>query len=220
MMTGMTFDGTPVTGLDLTGFTEAEPGLWQDAAGLLLSAHFFPLVPDLPAALHERDRLRSGVAQGVAGGGGGLIEAEFGTLGGVPALWQLVKIPLGSRPGQAFLASWTVPKDRCSLVLKVQAAEGRMTGLREAVIADRVGPAASFRPHPYGDFGGLPYHVADLERWDADFPDHPLTRVRTTLRRLTPTVTLDEAFTSLPEFAGAGATRSPAAKRGWFRRRR
>ncbi|MET8978482.1 hypothetical protein ABZX85_22980 [Streptomyces sp. NPDC004539] len=213
----MNIANTPVTGLDLTGFTEVEPGLWRDGSGLLLSAHFFPLVPDLPAPPHDLAPLRSGVARAVAESGGGLIEAEPGRVGGLPAVWQLVKTPLGARPGQAFLASWTVPRDRCSLVLKTQAAEGPLTGVREAAILARVGPDDYFRPHPYGDFGGLPSHVGDLERWDADFPDHPLTRVRTALRRLTPTVTLDEAFTSLPEFPGPPA---PRARRGWFRRRR
>ncbi|WP_416969232.1 hypothetical protein [Streptomyces sp. 4F14] len=208
----MNIADTPVTGLDLTGFEEVGPGLWQDGAGLLLSVHFFPLVPDLPAPLHDSERLRAGAAQGVAEHGGGLIEAEFGALDGVPAVWQLVKMPLGSRPGQAFLASWTVPRDRSSVVVKVQAAEGAVTGMREALILAEVGPEEYFRPHPYGARGGLPYHVGDLERWDARFPDHPLTRVRAALRRVAPTVTLDEEFKGLPGFG-------EARRRGWFRRR-
>ncbi|KND27126.1 hypothetical protein [Streptomyces acidiscabies] len=210
-MTGVNIANTPVTGLGLTGFTEVESGLWQDGAGLLLSVHFFPLVPDLPAPLSDPARLRAGAAQVVAGSGGGLIEAESGAVDGVPAVWQLVKMPLGSRPGQAFLASWTVPRDRCSVVVKAQAAEGPMTGMREAMILAELGPEEYFRPHPYGAQGGLPYHAGDLEQWDARFPDHPLTRVRATLRRVTPTVTLHEEFKGLPGF---GEER----KRRWFRR--
>lgn len=207
---------TPITGLDLTGFTEREPGVWTDAAGLVLSVHFFPLVPDLPAPLHETERLGAGLAQGVAAAGGGLIEAVPGAVDGVPALRQLVKMPLSSRPGQAFLGTWTIPRAGCSTVLKVQAAEGATTGMREAMIMAQVGPAEYFRPHPYvgGQLGGLPYHVGDHEQWDARFPDHPLTLVRATLNRITPTVTLDERFKALPPFTGPAAQQAPQAPHG------
>jgi hypothetical protein len=195
---------TPITGLDLTGFTEREPGVWTDPQGLVLSVHFFPLVPDLPARLDEPERLRAGLAEGAARAGGGLIEAEPGVVDGVPAVRQIVKVPRPQGRGQVFLGSWTVPKAGCSTVLKVQAAEGSTTGMREAMVMARVGPADYFRPHPYapGLSGGLPYHVGDDERWDAAFPDHPLTLVRAALRRITPTVTLDERFRVLPPFAG------------------
>ena len=229
---------TPITGLDLTGFTAREPGVWTDAAGLVLTVHFFPLVPDLPAPLHEFDRLRTALAADVGGRGGGLIEAVPGTVHGVPAVRQLIKVRLpDTAHGQGFLGSWTVPKASCSLVLKVQAAETGMTGVREAVVFDQVGLEAYFRPHPYSAgerFGGLPCHVADDEQWDAQFPDHPLTLVRAALNRVTPTVTLDEHFRQLPPFPGPaqqphpspeappppyGPPSAPAPpKRGWFRR--
>lgn len=129
---------------------------------------------------------------------------------------------------QAFIGSWTLPKDRCSTVVKVQAAEGGTTGLREAAVMNQVGPADYFRPHPYaggGQLGGLPYGAADLEQWDPRFPDHPLTLVRAALRRLTPTVTLDDQFKTLPPFTGPtpphtqpGPVAPPTApRRGWFR---
>ncbi|WP_062647223.1 hypothetical protein [Streptomyces maremycinicus] len=239
---------TPITGLDLTGFTEREPGVWTDAAGLVLSVHFFPLIPDLPAPLHEPERLGAGLTRLVAGVGGGLIEAAPGSVDGVPAVRQLVKMPLGSRRGQAFLGSWTVPRAGSSTVVKVQAAEGATTGMREAVILAEVGPAAYFRPHPYTgeqpggepgrESGGLPYHVGDDERWDARFPGHPLTLVRAALHRITPTITFDDRFKALPPFAGPAGPQSPASqspppqspasrslshlpppRRGWFRRK-
>ncbi|TQJ47823.1 hypothetical protein FBY34_7267 [Streptomyces sp. SLBN-115] len=217
---------TPITSLDLTGFTEREPGVWTDEAGLVLSVHFFPLIPDLPAPLHEPQRLGAGLTQLVAGAGGGLIEAVPGSVDGVPAVRQLVKMPLGSRPGQAFLGSWTVPRAGSSTVVKVQAAEGATTGMREAVIMAQVGPAEYFRPHPYADGqpGGLPYHVGDHEQWDPRFPDHPLTLVRAALHRITPTITFDDRFKALPPFGGPGTPQSlphlPPPRRGWFRRRK
>ena len=160
----------------------------------------------------------------------------MGAVDGVPALRQLIKMPLQSTQGQAFIGSWTLPKERCSTVVKVQAAEGATTGLRESMVMQQVGPADYFQPHPYaggGQFGGLPYHVGDQEQWDPRFPDHPLSLVRAALHRITPTVTLHEQFKTLPSFTGPtpphthpgpppppyGSPNSPAPRRGWFRRK-
>ncbi|MGI5510256.1 hypothetical protein [Streptomyces sp. CA-106131] len=215
---------TPITGMDLTGFIEREPGVWTDERGLVLSVHFFPQVPDLPAPLHEPERLRQGIAQGVGGRGGGLIEAVFGTVDKVPAVRQLIKVPRPGGQGQVFLGSWTVPKATCSTVLKVQAAEGATTGVREAMVMAQVGPAEYFRPHPYapGLRDGLPCHVADDEGWDPHFPDHPLTLVRATLNRIAPSITLDERFKVLPPFGTPTppAAQPPATGRGRLRRRK
>jgi hypothetical protein len=213
----------PITGLDLTGFSEREPGVWTDAQGLVLSLHRFDLVPDLPAPLDRPQRLRRGLTELTAAAGAGLIEAVVGEIDTVPAVRQLAKVRLGNRPGQVFLGSWTVPRDRCSTVLKIQAAESGTTGVREAVVLDRVGPADYVTPHPYApDLKvPLPYHVADHEEWDAQFPDHPLSLVRAALRRITPTVVLDDGFKALPPFAGAQPAYGAApARRAWFRRGR
>ncbi|MFE4603457.1 hypothetical protein ACFRKE_21675, partial [Kitasatospora indigofera] len=124
--------------------------------------------------------------------------------------------------GQVFLGSWTVPRDRCSTVLKIQAAESGMSGLREAVVLDRVGPGDYFQPHPYApDLElPLPYHVADHEEWDEQFPTHPLSMVRAALRRITPTVVLDDGFKALPAFGVAQPEPVAPTRRRWFRRGR
>lgn len=67
---------TPITALDLTGFAEREPGVWTDAAGLILSVHFFPLAPDL-------SRTRPGLRAAVRGrtpprGGGAILTLSAG----------------------------------------------------------------------------------------------------------------------------------------------
>ncbi|MFD3975304.1 hypothetical protein [Streptomyces cyaneofuscatus] len=69
------------------------------------------------------------------------------------------------------------------------------------IAAHESSPRAAQRP------GGLPFHAADHAQWDAEFPDHPLTRVRRTLGVLAEAVTVDPAFTALPPFAGPGAAR-------------
>ncbi|WP_330300084.1 hypothetical protein [Streptomyces sp. NBC_00503] len=208
---------TPITRFDTGGFTEREPGVWTDEHGLVLSVHFFPLVPDLPAPLDAPGPLYNGLARSVASAGAGLIDAELGHVDGLPAVRQLAKVARPEGRGQVFLGSWTVPRAGCSTVLKVQAGEGPMTGMREAVVLDRLGAERYFAPHPYGPgvTGGLPYHLADLEDWDEPFPDHPLTLVRRTLRRIVPTVALHEQFKALPPFAPQPPQ---APRRRWFGR--
>ncbi|GHF72868.1 hypothetical protein GCM10010218_62580 [Streptomyces mashuensis] len=215
---------TPITSMDLTGFTEREPGVWTDEQGLVLSLHFFDLVPDLPAPLDEPDRLRYGLAHSAAQAGGGLIEALLGEVDGVPAVRQLIKIPRPHGHGLVFIGSWTVPRAGCSTVVKVQAAEAGTTGVREAVVMSQLDPQHYFTPHPYGPdiTGGLPYLAADHPQWDAQFPHHPLTLVRTTLERLTPTLTLHDGFKALPPFASGSRPEPPRGDSGprrWFRRR-
>ncbi|WP_034087553.1 hypothetical protein [Streptacidiphilus albus] len=195
---------TPIINLDLTGCTEREPGVWTDERGLVLSVHFFSLVPDLPAPLDEPDRLRHAMTHSVAAAGAGLIEAEVGAVDAVPAFRQLLKVPRPQGHGQIFIGSWTIPRATCSTVFKVQAAEGQPTGLRESVVFSRTGLDGYYKPHPYATDvqGGIPYHIADFEEWDGLFPDHALSLVRSALRRITPTLQLDQRFKDLPPFAG------------------
>ncbi|MFJ8623556.1 hypothetical protein ACIRD3_12015 [Kitasatospora sp. NPDC093550] len=192
--------------------------VWDDERGVVLSVHDFALVPDLVAPLDAGERLLRDLARQTAQGGAALIEAEVRELGGLPGLRQLVKIPRPGGPGQVFVGAWTVPRDRCSVVLKVQAAEGPVTGMREAVVADRVGFDAYVRPHPYDPElrGPLPSHVADLPEWDAHFPSHPLTLVRETLARVGASAVLDDRFRTLPPFTGPAP--EPARRRWWSRR--
>ncbi|MFD5647591.1 hypothetical protein ACFWIP_38925, partial [Streptomyces anulatus] len=77
-------------------------------------------------------------------------------------------------------------------------------GMRDAAVRAQLGHAQYFRPHPYAPEvqGGLPFHAADHAQWDAEFPDHPLTRVRRTLDALAAAVTVAPEFTALPPFAG------------------
>ncbi|MFI6351021.1 hypothetical protein [Streptomyces sp. NPDC050560] len=211
--------GTPVTALDLNGFTEREPGTWTSAEGLVLTAQFIDLVPDLPAPLAEPDRLLNALAKGVAARGACLVEARVTALDSVPAVQQLIKVRLpGREHGLGFIGSWTLPRATCSTVVKVQAAEEGTTGVREAMTLVKAGPENYLLPHPYGAdvTGGLPYHIADLEEYDADFPDHPLTRVRAALRRIAPSVRLDDGFKARAPFDGPAA----GGGRRWFRRRK
>ncbi|MBW4718279.1 hypothetical protein [Saccharothrix obliqua] len=194
---------------DTTGLQQQDPTTWfSPATGDRVSLRFFDLVPDLPAALEDLPRLRYELAV-LYGESGCLIEAHTVLLGGVPALLQVLKLPLPNQPtGQVFVASFTVPKVASSAVLMNQAPERGTTGTREAVLMARVGFQNWLMPHPYAPQlrGRLPFHAGDDPRFDPQFPDHPLTRVRAWAHHVLRTAAVDPRFAALPPFPGPNRT--------------
>ncbi|SER96809.1 hypothetical protein SAMN05216188_118137 [Lentzea xinjiangensis] len=187
---------------DTTGFHRLDQNTWQHPSGDQAELTYYGLVPDLPAGLDDLPKLRHDLAL-VHGESGCLVEAHVVQLDGVPALLRIVKVPLPNQPnGQAFICSFTVPKANCSAVLQLGALERGMTGAREAVLAAEIGFGNWVRPHPYAPEleGRLPFHAGDDPRYDARFPDHPLSRVRAWAHHVVRTARLDPQFAALPPF--------------------
>ncbi|HEX6344592.1 hypothetical protein [Umezawaea sp.] len=189
---------------DTTGFQQHDQTTWfNPSTNDQVSLSYFEQVPDLPAALDDVTSLRHGLAH-LTSEVGCLVEAHVVHLGQVPALLQIVKLPIPNQPsGQAFLASFTVPRANASAVLKFQAVEQGVTGVRESVLMSQVGFDNWFQPHPYAvDVQGkLPFHVGDDPRWDAQFPQHPLSRARAWAHHVARTGHVDPRFAALPDFA-------------------
>ncbi|MFE9746366.1 hypothetical protein ACFYOT_15795 [Saccharothrix saharensis] len=202
---------------DTTGLHQHDRTTWVDpATGDQVSLTYFDLVPDLPASLDDLPKLRHDLAV-TTGEVGCLIEAHHVRLGDVPALFQVVKVPLPDQPsGQVFIGSFTVPRAGSSAVLKLQAAERGRTGMREAVLVAQLGFDGWVMPHPYAPEvqGRLPFHKGDDPRYDAQFADHPLSRVRAWAHHVIRTARVDPGFAALPPFspgaAGAEAAVGPA----------
>ncbi|MCF2532833.1 hypothetical protein [Yinghuangia soli] len=195
--------------------TDELAGSWMCGPDVLVTVHEFELVPDLPAGLADLAVLRAALVHSAAAGGAGLIEADIIEIGGLPAVRQLIKTRIPGRThGLAFIGAVTIPRADSSAVFKVQAVEQGITGMREALIVDRLGLDALSLMHPYaiGADLALPYNAADSAEYDPEFPEHPLTRVRTELSRLLPTIRLAEPFRARPEFTLTPAPR----KRKWF----
>ncbi|WNV83277.1 hypothetical protein [Umezawaea sp. Da 62-37] len=188
---------------DTTGLQQHDQTTWYNpVTNDQVSLEYFDQAPDLPAALDDLGALRHGLAH-LTAEVGCLVEAHVVHLGGEPALFQIVKLPIPNQPsGQAFLATFTVPRAGASAVLKFQAIEEGATGVREAVLMGQVGFDNWFQPHPYAPElqGKLPFHVGDDPRWDAQFPQHPLSRARAWAHRVARTGTVDPRFAALPPF--------------------
>ena len=188
---------------DTTGFQQHDQTTWfNPTTNDQVSLNYFEQAPDLPAALDDVAELRRGLAH-LTAEVGCLVEAHIVHLGGEPTLFQIVKLPLPNQPsGQAFLASFTVPRANASAVLKFQAVEQGMTGMREAALMAQVGFENWVQPHPYAPEvqGKLPFHVGDDPRWDPQFPQHPLSRARAWAHRVARTGQVDPRFAAQPAF--------------------
>jgi hypothetical protein len=185
---------------------------WFDPrTGDQVSLTYIGMVPDIPASLDDLPLLRRRLAEETAETGS-LIEAHVVRLDGVPAMFQLIKLPIpGQETGLAFIAAFTLPRAGCSAVLRIQCAEGRATGVRESAVAAQVGFDSCLPPHPYAPevVGQLPYNVADEAAWDQQFPDHPLSRARAWAHRMIATARVDPQFVALPPFVPAAPVAPP-----------
>ncbi|MBF6330008.1 hypothetical protein [Nocardia transvalensis] len=194
----------PIT-FDTSGFQQVREDAWQHPdTGDMLTSSYYDLVPDLPAPLDELTTLRRRLTESRAETGG-LIEAHVVGFGGLPALLRLEKYPLPNQSaGLVFAASFVVPRTQCSAALTLLCPEAGPTGVREAILADRIGLEHMYPPHPYAPevTAALPYSAADDPRWDAEFPDHPLSRARRWLTHTCRTAGVDPRFAALPAFTG------------------
>ncbi|MCI2421353.1 hypothetical protein MOQ72_28320 [Saccharopolyspora sp. K220] len=137
---------------------------------------------------------------------GCLIEAEPVVLGGVRGVCQVMKAQIPNAPsGQVFMASIFLAKAGCHAMVSCSAEETGITGAREVTVMVKLGLVHGdgwVLPHPYAPElqGALPFHRGDDPAWDAQFPDHPLSRVRARVGSMLATATVDPAFAALPDF--------------------
>lgn len=195
----------PFLNFEVPGFAPVAENTLADHERTIIGIHYFAIPPDLTADFSDPQLLQRATALMAAQQDATLIEADAVEIGGLPALRQIVKVPLPDQPtGQAFLGGFTIPRANCSAVLNVQAAEGQPTGIREALVLDQVGPEAFFKPHPHllPDIKlPLASHIADDPAYDAMFPGHPLSRVRRVMTQLAQQVQLQPAFAAQPPFS-------------------
>lgn len=135
--------------------------------------YYFDFRPDLPDEATESEFLEN-YRQLIGDSGVELLELETVQQAGHAGLRQLVKVPQSA--GAAFLASLTIPFKRFSFVVKLQCHERGMTGVREALLLDRMLGQGSARLDPSSGIVGdwSPYDT----KYDAEFYDHPLSRAR------------------------------------------
>lgn len=158
---------------------------------MALSINFFGVVPDIPT-MSDIDVLRAFYRTQLASNGAGILQVDLTALQGYAAIKTVFKFPKKGN-GVTYLVSLTIPFSHCSYVIKIQAAEVEVTGIREAVIANRLlkKDVISVKDDGYENWAIDPYnpslqgaHImnqAEAVHHDQEFPKHPLSQARSTM---------------------------------------
>jgi hypothetical protein len=171
--------------------------LWETADGDAVLLHFFGVPPDLPVAT-TFDVISAMYASGLAAAGGKVVECTISQFAGCDAVRLLLKVP--QQPsGRMYQAAVTVPFRDFSFVVKIQCPEVGTTGVREAILFDkrrRAGEEPNFGKPGEPFVGWNP----DAPEHDAEFPAHPVSRLRRLLKGIEDSATLDAEIRQLPRF--------------------
>ena len=183
---------------------------WSNGHGDILTVNYFRLPPDIAAPLGDINLIRSFYRNMAEENGVAPIAIETILLRQLPAVKTIYKIKM-EPSGFAFLGALTIPFSDRSFVLKIQAVESGLTGIREsAVLAmedcmaadEESGKIVGWEADPYD-----PDHVsdfmanrADAEKYDERFPDHPLSRLRANLKLIQGTIRFSHKFYDLEPF--------------------
>ncbi|MDP6447401.1 MAG: hypothetical protein QGG36_22535 [Pirellulaceae bacterium] len=173
---------------------EETPGrvrIWLTPGGDALELYYFPAPPDLPRNAVSIDDFRAFYDEVLSGSNAKILEAALTTIDECRVYQMIVSVP--QQPtGAVYVASVTVPRRDFSFVLKIQAAEFGATGQKEAVLLDR-----HLATHPEGGADAPDY---DAVGNDAEFPHHPVARVRRTLRDIAQSLSIDAETKSAAPF--------------------
>ncbi|KVN82402.1 hypothetical protein WL67_01265 [Burkholderia ubonensis] len=183
-----------------------------NAAGDVLTINFFMATPDIKAPIDDVDALRAFYRRTSEANGLALVETELAQLTTLSAVRTLFKARMNQIRGFAFVGAYTLPFADRSYVIKVQSAEQGVTGMREAAVMVLMGPPEideatgeliGWTQDPYDSSHRAAFmrNQADDQKFDAQFPDHPLSKVRRYLAELETGVRVDPAMRGLQPFA-------------------
>ena len=205
----ITFD---VSGFALQGDRDGAR-VWRAPTGDGVGLYYFPEPSYIEADLQSITAVRAFYRAQAMRSGAAIIEVDTPEVDSCLAVRQIVKIPREPR-GAVYLGSIVLMFRDFSYVIKVQAQEHGVIGLREAVVFDqklRSGevtldveketmPGWMRDPYDPSIVGGFAWNLSEAEEYDEQFPDHPLSRVRRVLKHLQATLRIAEEVKSEPRF--------------------
>jgi hypothetical protein len=209
----MTFDET---GFERQG-EQAGLVLWRTPHGDMLSLFHHQLKPDIGAEPHDVEGLRRSYREIAREEELGVIEIEWTLVDGCPAVRTLFKA--AQEPaGRIYGGALTIPFRDFSYIFKTQCEEEGTTGMRDTMVLMQLMAAGESAPEtkamgmtgwlddPYDaqESGPLTRNKSERPEYDAQFPDHPLSRVRRTLDHLAQTVKVSDDIKRMPAFSWQG----------------
>jgi len=176
---------------------------------IALSLNYFNLKPDLPS-LKKIDVIRTFYREQISQANGGLIKVDFSDIKH-QAIKTIFKIPQ-EPSGMVYLASLTIPFKDCSYVIKIQAPEIGMTGMRDSIIADKLMQGGKLDigengyknwfsdPYDSNYSGGTLMNKSEDSIYDVDFENHPLTQARKLIFQIEKEIEFKSEIEKLKQF--------------------
>ena len=134
-------------------------------------------------------------------------------LKGYDVIRTIFKVPQ-EPAGMIYIASLTIPFENYSYVINIQAPEFGTTGMRDNVIAMKLLNEGKISDGEYGYEGwfkdpygsgikrGVLMNLSEDKKYDADFPDHPLTQTRRLLDKIESEIQFGEELEKIGRFKG------------------
>ena len=177
---------------------------------LLLSVNFFDLNPDIPTT-KDIDYLRQFYRDLIVQNNGGIIEVNIVTVCEIQSVKAILKIP--QQPsGMIYLGTIIIPFKKFSYVVKIQANEFGTTGMRDSIVANKLMTEGLIEVGDEGYEGWFedPYdseykkgtlmNKSELEKYDREFENHPLSILRQMFREIESRIELDTALAKHEKF--------------------
>jgi hypothetical protein len=187
--------------------------IWLAPDQDIYALHYYPVPPNIDAALQDIDAVRARYREVARQAGGAIIEVDVRSVDGCDVVVVLIKVP--QKPaGMTYMALLTAPFRDFSFVVKVQCQETGTTGARDmAVFAalmrtgeiafdEKAGVAVGWMADPYDASIAAPMlrNRSEDVAYDPQFPDHPLSRARRALRRIEDTLRFSDEVKTEPRY--------------------
>ncbi len=196
----------------------------DDGIGL----YYFPIPPDIEADIESVADVCAAYREMTARSGNGLVECETLLIDGCRTIHTIIRVPQDPT-GMTYLGSLTFPRRDFSFVIKVQCEERGVTGWRDAMVLDELlrtgeivvddntepGPIPGWEPDSQDPAfaSGFTGNRSEAEKYDTQFPTHPLSRLRKVLRDIKATLRITDEVRNAPGFL----YQRPEAPKPWWK---
>ena len=179
-------------------------GVWHDEKGTYLAFSQIEYDAALYRVISDVDAVRKLLCHNFAEYGVGVIECDLCTASGYAGAKYICKQIVQDEPTM-YQGSLVIPLPDKSFLFSLNSLETAENGDREAIILDRLlqageefatdpetGKMVGWAQDPYLPEFNVPClkNRSESREYDRDFPDHPLTKVRTYLDLLPESITL------------------------------
>jgi hypothetical protein len=186
--------------------------VWTNPEADVVTLNLFLTAPDIRVSLANLEGLREMYREQVTAAKGGLIEVGTLEVSSIPSIKTILKLPQ-KMAGVAYVAAITIPFKDFSFVLKITCQERGFGGTREIRILEQRRLALlekgetrdvmiGWNSDPYDpNFKSeLLMTFAENQVFDADFPDHPISRARFWIEKFEKSLKLEKSLVAFEPF--------------------